>query len=532
MKFGDKLIALRKKNGLSQEELAEKLGVSRQSVSKWESNSTYPETDKIVQIANIFDCSMDDLINDNINNIESIERKNKNNLNNAFDSFLEFITKTINMFCDMKFTSGFKCVIEMGILVLILFVLGLFFVEFSSDIVSNLFAFMPSMINNIFYKTIRSVFALLWVVVSLIILVHVFKIRYLNYYDKVMLENTKEETKNEEIKQNKKEDKNEKIKKENNPKVIIRDEKHRPFAFLSVLSRIIMFFIKFILVFFVLALIFSLIVFVALFVVTISLITTSSIFFGIAFSLLSLIIVSIIFLLLIINFIFSKKSNYKIMLIIFISSIVLFSVGVGISIISFKNFEIKEDMTKTTKEEIIIYDENIIITNGYLNDIKYEVDNSMNDEIKLIIEYNDNFSYYQINKSDDVYNSFKAYYIHSYSDLNIKKIYNMIKEDLKNNVISSYTNDILNVKVVSNKKIVDKLIENTKQLYFVDIKENDNVYELTNFEHRINGYTQCSAKYNYKENKVITNSDNCVCNIKEEDTNRGTSINYSCEIKY
>ena len=37
MKFGDKLIALRKKKGLSQEELAEKLGVSRQSVSKWES---------------------------------------------------------------------------------------------------------------------------------------------------------------------------------------------------------------------------------------------------------------------------------------------------------------------------------------------------------------------------------------------------------------------------------------------------------------------------------------------------------------
>ena len=53
MKFGDKLIALRKKKGLSQEELAEKLGVSRQSVSKWESNNTYPETDKIVQICNI-----------------------------------------------------------------------------------------------------------------------------------------------------------------------------------------------------------------------------------------------------------------------------------------------------------------------------------------------------------------------------------------------------------------------------------------------------------------------------------------------
>lgn len=55
MRFGDKLIKLRKKNGLSQEDLANKLNVSRQSVSKWESNNTYPETDKIVQICNIID---------------------------------------------------------------------------------------------------------------------------------------------------------------------------------------------------------------------------------------------------------------------------------------------------------------------------------------------------------------------------------------------------------------------------------------------------------------------------------------------
>ena len=95
MKFGDKLIALRKKKGLSQEELAEKLGVSRQSVSKWESNNTYPETDKIVQICNIFECTMDDLINDNITDVESIERKSKNNINVMVDSFLDFISFTL-----------------------------------------------------------------------------------------------------------------------------------------------------------------------------------------------------------------------------------------------------------------------------------------------------------------------------------------------------------------------------------------------------------------------------------------------------
>ena len=100
MKFGDKLIALRKKKGLSQEELAEKLGVSRQSVSKWESNNTYPETDKIVQICNIFECTMDDLINDNITDVESIERKNKNNINVMVDSFLDFILKQLICFLE------------------------------------------------------------------------------------------------------------------------------------------------------------------------------------------------------------------------------------------------------------------------------------------------------------------------------------------------------------------------------------------------------------------------------------------------
>ena len=116
MKFGDKLIELRKRNGYSQEELAEKLGVSRQSVSKWESNNTYPETDKIIQIANLFDCSMDDLINDKVTDIELSLRKNKNTIHVVWDSLLEFITKTVNMFSKMRFIDGLKCIIEMIII--------------------------------------------------------------------------------------------------------------------------------------------------------------------------------------------------------------------------------------------------------------------------------------------------------------------------------------------------------------------------------------------------------------------------------
>ena len=139
MKFGEKLMQLRKKQGLSQEELAEKLGVSRQSVSKWESNNTYPETEKIIQICNIFDCSMDDLINDNITDINQTSRSNKINLNEAKDSFMYFLTKTINMFSSMNFQTGLKCLLEMIGIAFILYIVGLILCNTASHILGNIF---------------------------------------------------------------------------------------------------------------------------------------------------------------------------------------------------------------------------------------------------------------------------------------------------------------------------------------------------------------------------------------------------------
>ena len=62
MTLAEKISALRKKNGWSQEELAERLDVSRQSVSKWESAQSVPELDKIVQMSELFGVSTDQLI--------------------------------------------------------------------------------------------------------------------------------------------------------------------------------------------------------------------------------------------------------------------------------------------------------------------------------------------------------------------------------------------------------------------------------------------------------------------------------------
>ena len=60
--IGERLLALRMQKGMTQEELAEYLKVSRQSVSKWELNKTLPDVDKMVPLADLYGVSMDHLV--------------------------------------------------------------------------------------------------------------------------------------------------------------------------------------------------------------------------------------------------------------------------------------------------------------------------------------------------------------------------------------------------------------------------------------------------------------------------------------
>ena len=64
MILADKIIRLRKKNGWSQEELAEKMAVSRQAVSKWEGAQTIPDLEKILLLSNLFGVTTDYLLKD------------------------------------------------------------------------------------------------------------------------------------------------------------------------------------------------------------------------------------------------------------------------------------------------------------------------------------------------------------------------------------------------------------------------------------------------------------------------------------
>lgn len=77
MKFGDNLRNLRKSKNMSQEDLATKVNVSRQSVSKWETGEAYPEMNNILELCKIFHCSINDLVNDNMIDLDSLDEEIK-----------------------------------------------------------------------------------------------------------------------------------------------------------------------------------------------------------------------------------------------------------------------------------------------------------------------------------------------------------------------------------------------------------------------------------------------------------------------
>lgn len=74
MKFNEKLLEIRKRQGLSQEELGMELQVSRQTISKWESGQSYPDFQRLVMLSDYFDMTLDELVKDI--DVQDVREKN------------------------------------------------------------------------------------------------------------------------------------------------------------------------------------------------------------------------------------------------------------------------------------------------------------------------------------------------------------------------------------------------------------------------------------------------------------------------
>ena len=93
MEFNEKLQELRKQKGLTQEELANKLYVSRTAVSKWESGKGYPSIESLKNLSEIFSVSIDDLISTEkiLDFTEKINRERVKNIKNQISSLLDLV---------------------------------------------------------------------------------------------------------------------------------------------------------------------------------------------------------------------------------------------------------------------------------------------------------------------------------------------------------------------------------------------------------------------------------------------------------
>ena len=102
MSLGERLIKLRKKAGLSQEEVADKLNVTRQTVSKWETDASLPDFDKIIPLCNLYKIESNELLTGNKIEKESVETLNEEKDNKSkkvlilsISIFLYFIAVTL-----------------------------------------------------------------------------------------------------------------------------------------------------------------------------------------------------------------------------------------------------------------------------------------------------------------------------------------------------------------------------------------------------------------------------------------------------
>ena len=519
MKFGDKLIELRKKNGYSQEELAEKLGVSRQSVSKWESNNTYPETDKIIQIANLFDCSMDDLINDKITDVETTQRKNRNNVRKIWNSLLDFITNTIDMFSKMKFIEGFKCIIVMLLILLMLHIFGNIICKSLADTISNIFRFINREFVMGLREILESIFFLVWYIISAIIIIHTFKIKYLNNHKKTIVKETKESS-------------NEKT--NNKEEIIVKEENEKPFEFLEVLAQIIIIFIKIIAGFIALGTIFASIGLVVGTVITIAGIPTNILFLWITLTLVAAAIASIEIVILLIKFIFNKKVNVPVSIIVFISCVILSGLSIGMTALQIKNIELIEDKSVfniTTKEIELEYKENLVVKSwglGIDNQYKFIIDNNI-EENKIIVSREIDEDYFRLYTVESEMDHLPVIIVQEDSHANPKTFFTLYLENLKKNKLvtfNGYGNDPLVIK--ANENTINKLINNMKLLYLVEEQKDDNIINITVKDDKVHFTYGLNGEYYAINDTIKPNESNYTCKKEIEVTQYGDRINYTC----
>ncbi len=450
MKFGENLQKLRKEQGISQEQLAEKLGVTRQSVSKWESGSSYPEMDKIVALCNLFHCDMDVLINKDVT--EERQRKDASSvIKSAFQSICDYVKKTIFVFEHKTMKELIKMVAQILIIICVILCFAIPFVILK-EIVISLFYTGDNVFSLFFSKFFEFIFNAGYAILAIAAFLYIFKIKFLDSEE--IVEVVEESDESKEV-----ENSDDKEVAENKPKKVkVIKNNSSGFSLLDLFTKAITICIKCILFFLLIPVVIGTIFGIVALVVLLAVMFQGVFLFGPILLLIGIIVFAIVLIEVILDFIFNLKFSKRRIIITIISSIVVSSIGIGLSVWYFLNLNVIDDVPKgfktQTEEKVYPMSDDLSIQYYDYYNTEFIEDESLQDQVRVQIEYYPSINHVQLEEVND--SVFLDFY--EVNSISLKKITNCVIDDLKNGEVHNY-NELGRVKmrVTSSKENLEKI---------------------------------------------------------------------------
>lgn len=425
MNFASNLQKLRKRENMSQEALAEKLDVTRQSVSKWESGATYPEMDKLISICKIFNVDMDTLVNGDVEEESKQEKDSSINTKDLLNKFNILMKKIVCLFESMSFKEIIEFLVTVFLLILLISAGTI-----AKDIIENLIG--TNLLYGITYvgPTLNTIFRLivdiLYIFFSIVIFIYVLKIKYL---DRIKI---KENT-DKEIVIKEKEKRVEEVE-----KVIIKDDNSNSLS--RTLAKIIIYIIKFFIICFLVAPLICIIVLALILGFEVLFVFKGLPLIGILLWTIVALIISAICFEVPLNFVINYKNNYKRIMITLLISLIIIIIGSIIFAFEFFSLTYVDNLPKNvkTKEitETVPMSNDLKMVEYYHNDVEYVVDDSLTDKIEVTVTYYD----YLIDNNIEVklHNNNLLIYISSPKEFSFKKVIDKISDDIKDGKIYNY----------------------------------------------------------------------------------------------
>lgn len=459
MKFGENLQKLRKEQGISQEQLAEKLGVTRQSVSKWESGASYPEMDKIVAICNMFHCDINVLINKDIT--EERQRKDASSVvKEIFSGVTNYVKKTIYLFEHKSLKDIIKMCAQVFIIICVILLFAIPFMLLK-EIVVSLFYTGNNWFSIFFAKFWNFIFNGGYAILAIATFLYIFKIKFLDN-EEIIVEEVEDKTQNSEEVSEDNSSKTDSSKSSEKKKVKIIKVKKNDFSLLDLLVKAITVCLKCLFVLFLIPVIIGTIMLLIGLVLLIVLIFKGLFLAGPILLFLGGIVFAIVLIELMLDFIFNLKFSKRRIIITIISSIVVSSIGLGLSIWYFLNLNVINDVpnsfnTETKEEVYTMTDDFFVHYDDYSFNTKFVEDNSLTNQVRVRIDYYTIANDVSLERTDnEVYLNYETV-----DGVNIKQITDSIIKDLKHNKIHTYDQlGQVSITITTSKINVDKIQDN------------------------------------------------------------------------